>query len=165
MPANKKNVMTILCFNVADVHLGIYLKYIERIVFLPMVTAIPDSPDYIVGIMNYCGRSMYLYDLAMLLGIRRSNLYTVDTNVLICNVNDTYFGLVIDKIERQISILESQVECKDEFYDERGLINSVVIINDKQRLLLDANSIMRITHKITKDESDLVSQKQGTNNG
>ena len=87
-----------LTFWLAGQLFGISILNAEQIVSMQPITEVPESPAYMKGIINLRGNIIPLIDLRLRLG-KAEAAYTDHTCIIINNVQNSQFGLIVDRVE------------------------------------------------------------------
>jgi len=73
------------------------------------MTEVPQSPDYVMGILNLRGQIVTTIDLGKKLGLSSSELNDNSRNIIV-NSKDEYIGLLVDRIGDVIKAERSKIE-------------------------------------------------------
>lgn len=96
-------------FNLDSSEYGIDIINISEIVRLQKVTKMPNSPDYLDGIINLRGKVIPVIDLRIRfnlpLGTRDQ-----DTRIIVVNIDHKTIGMVVDRVSEVMRINEEQIE-------------------------------------------------------
>lgn len=87
----------ILICRVGEVLTCLDLSYIARTISLVSIQAMPGAAEHVVGIMNFSGSSLPVFDLAIRLGLP-SLPYTLDTPILVCEHAGQRAGVIVQEI-------------------------------------------------------------------
>lgn len=96
-----------ICFNLGSQEYGVPLLSIKEVLGLPEVTAIPQTPNHFLGIMNLRGNVISVMDLRAKIGLKSPN--TDETSVMIFDLGNYMLGVVVDKINAVIIIEDSEI--------------------------------------------------------
>jgi len=99
----------IIGFQVGRETYGVPITALHEIVRVPEVTAVPDAPDYIEGVINLRGRIVSVLDLRKRLGEpkpgrQRSN------RILVVQHHGRLSGLIVDSASEVLKIAAADVE-------------------------------------------------------
>jgi len=97
-------------FYLKDALCGIALSSVQEINKPPVLTVVPQSPDYVLGIINLRGKIVTVIDTGILLGLtpaRKSG----DRKIIIVNADEEYIGLMVDRIGNVITVEPEQVDA------------------------------------------------------
>lgn len=121
------------------------LEYIEKIILLPALQPIPNSPNYIMGIVNLSGKSVTVIDLALRLNIERKTPYTLETSIIICKYKNQYMGLIIDTVEELSELSKNDIQMEKEFEHTQSLFLGSIKYKNHLSLLININYIFSIS--------------------
>jgi purine-binding chemotaxis protein CheW len=99
-----------LIFKLGNDEYGIDTSKITAIIEKNMaITRVPNTPGYIKGVINLRGEIIPVMDLR-----ERFNLpcaeYTENTRIIIANVNDVVFGVIVDHVSEVVHLAEDAIE-------------------------------------------------------
>lgn len=109
------NSLAVLQFLLQDIKVCIDLRYIEKILPLPLLKTIPSSPNYFVGLMNFKNNCIPIIDLAISMGISRNKIYPLDIPILLCSDGIHRIGLIVDQVLELDQLDESNIEKSNDF--------------------------------------------------
>ena len=87
---------------------GISISYVNEIVGMQPITAIPEVEDYIKGLINLRGRIIPVIDVRIRFKMEPVE-YTDRTCIMIINVKSTTIGLIIEKIAEVDTIMDDDI--------------------------------------------------------
>ena len=106
-----------IIFSVANLHLGMPLQNIRRVIHSVEITPIPDSPYMLSGIINMEGLIMSVFSLRRFTGIPENNA-SIDEKFIVVTFNNREFVLVVDSVSDIITVTpEDIIESADIFED------------------------------------------------
>ena len=90
-------------------HFGIAIKYVNEIIGIQKITAIPESEEYIKGLINLRGKIIPVIDVR--LRFKQEPLeYNDRTCIIIIDVQSTVIGLIVEKIEEVVTIPDENID-------------------------------------------------------
>lgn len=101
----KKQYMTFRCCE--EVY-GISLDNVSEIIGLQQYTSVPETEEYIMGLINLRGKIIPVIDVRIRFG-REALAYSDRTSVIVIQVKNTILGLIVDGIEGVADIGENEV--------------------------------------------------------
>ena len=135
--------LQIVGFRVGRETYGVPITAVHEIVRVPEITAVPDAPDYLEGVINLRGKIVSIIDLRKRFG-EASAQPTNRNRILVAEVNGKLLGLVVDSASEVLRIAHSEIEAPPALVQE-GRLNCVtgvgklrgrlVILIDLARLL------------------------------
>jgi purine-binding chemotaxis protein CheW len=123
---------------------GIPIKNVIEIVEMQKIIDLPDMPIYIKGIINLRGKIIPIMDLR-----RRFNLqskeYDDRTCIIITNYEDYKVGLIVDRVEEVVEILEKNIEPAPKFKTEKeevSYISGIGKVGEKVKIILNIEKLL-----------------------
>ncbi len=107
--AVQPEIVELCTFYISDHQFGINILKVQEINKNPTITTVPQSQEFIVGVMNLRGRIVTVIDLAKKLGLS----FTVpgkESRTIIVNSQDEYIGLLVDRIGDVIPVDTEKAE-------------------------------------------------------
>lgn len=97
-------------FYVSDALCGMDILNVQEINKLIEMTAVPQAPDYVMGIINLRGQIVTVIDLAKKLGLAETTLTESSRNIIV-NSRNEHVGLMVTKISDVVEADWSKVEA------------------------------------------------------
>ena len=145
--SNSKKYMT---FSIEEIY-GIELKKIKEIIRYQELTIVPETPDFILGVLSLRGTAVPIISLRMLLklGEIEINDYSV---IIVMEVSGRLIGLLVDSVSDMISIENSEIKAPMQFSkkNSRKFVSGMVEKDSKFIMLFDVDKLF------SNDEIDLL---------
>jgi purine-binding chemotaxis protein CheW len=110
----------IVGFRVGRETYGVPITALHEIVRVPEITAVPDAPEYMEGVINLRGKIVSILDLRKRLG--QSEITPSRRNrILVLEHNGRLAGLIVDSASEVLKIPESDVDPPPTEFLEGGL--------------------------------------------
>lgn len=98
---------------------GIDVLQVREIIRLTGITAVPQMPDYVRGVINLRGKIIPVLDLRLRFGFAESP-DTEQTCIIVVQVSRpdgkaTPMGLIVDAVEEAVNVTESDIEPTPDF--------------------------------------------------
>lgn len=105
-----EGLMQLVGFGVANERFGVDILMVQEILRSAEVTAVPNSPEFVEGVINLRGNIVPVIDLR-----KRLNLYDEKTSakkswVLILNIDNRVVGFIVDHVSEVLKIEEDSIE-------------------------------------------------------
>lgn len=97
-----------LIFSVGEESYGIRIQYVIEIIGIEEITKVPDLPDFVKGIINLRGKIITVMD-ARLRFKKEEKEYDDRTCIIVINIENITFGLIVDGVKEVASIDESNI--------------------------------------------------------
>lgn len=133
----------IVGFQVGRETYGVPITSLHEIVRVPEITAVPDAPEYMEGVINLRGKIVSVIDLRKRLGEKKINS-TRRNRILVVEHKGRLSGLIVDSASEVLKIPATDVETSPTAFEE-GRSNCVtglgkykgrlIVLLDMARLL------------------------------
>ncbi len=104
----------LVTFHLGDELYGVNIMDVKEIVRLQNVRIIPNAPYYVEGIINLRGEIIPIIDLHKRFKIQSINKSSEDIEMeggfIILNIDGSKIGIIIDKVERVVSVKADDVK-------------------------------------------------------
>lgn len=138
----KKQFMTFGC---CDEVYGISLDNVNEIIGLQQYTEIPETEDYIMGLINLRGKIIPVIDVRIRFG-KEPLPYNDRTSVIVIQVKETVIGLIVDEIQGVAEINEADIlpppSVSDLKTQSRKYVFGIGREGDQVKLLLDPDKLI-----------------------
>lgn len=131
-------------FRVGRETFGVPIHLVHEIVRIPEITGVPESPDYIEGVINLRGKIVSIVDLRKRFG-EKQIASDRKNRVMVVEVDKKLVGLIVDSASEVLKLPVEDVENPPRVFEE-GDVNYVTGVGKlKGRLiiLVDLNKILQ----------------------
>jgi purine-binding chemotaxis protein CheW len=151
-------------FQVGRETYGIPIALLHEIVRVPEITAVPDAPAYMEGVINLRGKIVSVLDLHKRFGKAASPLHR-RSRILVVEHNGRLAGMIVDEASEVLKIPESDIEPAPGMMMEGGLDCVTGLGKYKGRLiiLLDVAKVLDFRPKATNETP--ASESSASGNG
>jgi purine-binding chemotaxis protein CheW len=149
----------IVGFQVGRETYGVTITSLQEIVRVPEITAVPDAPDYMEGVINLRGKIVSVIDLRKRFGDKQAR-GTKRNRILVVEHKGRLCGLIVDSASEVLKIPASDVEPSTEVFHE-GLNAVTGLAKHRGRLivLLDMDKLLELNAQRPQGQSGNDSQK------
>lgn len=133
-----------LTFNLAGEEYGVDILGVREIRGWSRVTRIPQTPDYLLGVLNLRGAIVPVMDLRLRFGLQRES-YGDSTVMIIVAVAERLFGIVVDAVSDVVDIDQAAIKPVPDMgvvVDTRYL-KGLATHHERMLMLLDVEKLMR----------------------
>lgn len=148
MSANDKQRNKYVTFKSGNEYFGLKIEYVSEIIVYQEITEIPESEDYIKGLINLRGKIIPVIDVRIRFK-QEPMEYTDRTCIVIVNVNDMVVGMIVEKIAEVVEIKEEDilpppsVVIGGEDKLQNRYVYGIGKVGDSVKLLLDPEKILK----------------------
>jgi purine-binding chemotaxis protein CheW len=132
-----------LTFTLGEEHYGVDILRVQEIKGYTAVTRIPNTPEYIRGVLNLRGTIVPIIDLRTKFGMEKVEA-TMFTVIVVVVVRDRVMGIVVDAVSDVLNIAVKDVQPPPEFGSkvDTSFIRSIAKAGDKLITLLDIDRVL-----------------------
>lgn len=133
----------LVIFTIGEEDFGISIEYVSIIEKMLEIFKIPNTPDYIEGLVNLRGKVHTVVNLRKRFKMP-SPEFTENTKIIMANTSASIVGIIVDEVKKIIKVEENEIEAppkalsgmKDKF------LSGVVKAEDKVIMLLDIEKLL-----------------------
>ncbi|MDY2923212.1 MAG: chemotaxis protein CheW [Eubacterium sp.] len=149
-----------ITFMSGNEYFGLKIEYVNEIIVLQEITAIPETEDYIRGLINLRGKIIPVIDVRIRFK-QEPFEYNDRTCVIVIHVSNTVVGLIVEKIAEVVELADENLlptptlNMSDNQKDR--YVYAIGKIGDSVKLLLDPDKLLH-------DDIALLEQVSGEEN-
>jgi len=136
--------LQIVGFRIGDETYGVRISAVREIVRVPAITAVPNAPDYIEGVINLRGKIIPVMDLRKRFGIK--NVEPNKKNrILVVELENKVLGLIVNSASEVLKIPPSDIEMPNTMFQEGEVsyVTGVGKLNGRLVILLDIGKLLQ----------------------
>lgn len=128
-------------------YFGMKIEYVNEIVVYQEITQIPETEDYIKGLINLRGKIIPVVDVRI--RFKQEPIeYNDRTCIIVVKVQDMTVGLIVEQIAEVVEIkeediLEPPTIGKEETNQQNRYIYGIGKVGESVKLLLDPEKILK----------------------
>lgn len=136
-----------LSFRVAKEDFAIDVRHVREIMGLQEITAVPQSPVYVKGVMNLRGKAIPVIDLRLKFGLPDTE-YTPRTCIVVVQVEtmdgQILMGTIVDGVSEVLSLQSGDIANTPDFANGTAApyVLGMAKIKGKVKTLLDINMLL-----------------------
>jgi purine-binding chemotaxis protein CheW len=143
-----------LTFLLGEDTFGIGIGYVKEIIGIMPITAIPEFPDHIRGVINLRGRIIPVMDVRLRFK-RPAMEYDSRTCIIVVEILETSIGLIVDRVAEVVAIPEHEIAAPPEINRrEAGYIQGFGKVGNEINVCWTATFFMSNEAKIVKQERE-----------
>lgn len=131
-------VRQLVVFELANEVYGINIGTVREIIRMQTVTYVPDSPDFVEGVINLRGRVIPVVDLRKRFGLPVTEA-TNESRVLVVDISGDDIGVIVDAVTEVQRISEDSIEPTTTLVTTENsyYIEGIAKVDDQLLILLD----------------------------
>ena len=132
-------------FKSGSEYFGIKIEYVNEIIVYQEITEIPETEDYIKGLINLKGKIIPVVD-ARIRFRQEPFEYNDRTCIIVLNVKNLVVGLIVEKIAEVVEITEGNIVPNPKIgkadKSQNKYVYGIGRVGDKVKLLLDPEKLL-----------------------
>ena len=138
-----------LTFQLAREEFGIRVLKVREIMGMQEITAVPQTPPYIRGVINLRGKVVPVVDLRLKFGMQAAE-YTQRTCIIVTQVNmdsgQVLAGMIVDGVSEVVNLAASEIEDTPDFGEDIGnrYLLGMAKSKGKVKILLDIDKVLSL---------------------
>jgi purine-binding chemotaxis protein CheW len=131
-------------FKIGKEIFGVPINLVHEIVRVPEITAVPDAPDYIEGVINLRGKIVSVIDLRKRFGEKQITSHKKN-RILVAEFEGKMVGLVVDAASEVLKLAEDQIAPPPNVFEEGELnyVTGVGKLSDRLIILIELKKILQ----------------------
>lgn len=132
-------------FKSGNEYYGLKIEYVNEIIGFQDITEVPESEDYIKGLINLRGKIIPVIDVRLRFK-QEPFAYNDRTCIIVINVKDLVVGLIVEKIAEVVEITEGNILQSPTIgkgdKTQNKYVYAIGKVGDKVKLLLDPERLL-----------------------
>ena len=151
-------------FKSGNEYFGLKIEYVNEIIVYQEITEIPESEDYIKGLINLRGKIIPVIDVRIRFKQEPAE-YNDRTCIIVINVKDTVVGLIVEQVAEVVEIKQEDVLPSPSIGNDDKSQNKYVYgigkVGDSVKLLLDPDKLIKDEDLIILDQTNEETMEEG----
>jgi purine-binding chemotaxis protein CheW len=128
----------VVIFKIEGEEFATGINQVERILEFEKITKMPDSPEYLMGVINYQGRIIPVIDLRKRFNLSKTDIVS-ETKIIIAKQDQGDIGLIVDAVSEVVDIREDYMSPPPEIIS--GIVGKYIkgIIKMEGRIIIYLN--------------------------
>ena len=146
-----------MTFKSGEEYFGLKIQYVSEIIQFQAITEIPETEDYIKGLINLRGKVIPVIDVRLRF-CQQPFEYNDRTCIIVLNVNTMLVGLIVEKIAEVVDIREENILPPPKLGRSDRLQNKYVYgigkVGNSVKLLLDPDKLLNDEELTAVEQAD-----------
>ena len=136
-------LLQLVTFSTGDEEFGVDILRVQEIIRMMDITKVPNSPEFVEGVINLRGKVIPIIDLRRRFGLQ-SKAHDKHTRIIVIEINTMIVGFVVDSVSEVLRIPTSTVEPPPPVVAglESEYISGVGKLEDRLLILLDLDRLL-----------------------
>ena len=146
-----------MTFKSGEEYFGLKIQYVSEIIQFQAITEIPETEDYIKGLINLRGKVIPVIDVRLRF-CQQPFEYNDRTCIIVLNVNAMLVGLIVEKIAEVVDIREENILPPPKLGRSDKLQNKYVYgigkVGNSVKMLLDPGKLLNDEELTAVEQAD-----------
>ena len=138
-----------LTFALAEEEYGLPVLKVREIIKIMHITAVPQVPPHIKGVINLRGKVIPIIDLRLKFGLPTAD-YTERTCIIVVEValaaGSRMMGIIVDHVSEVLNVTAEEIEQTPQFGDEiqTDYMKGIAKVRGHVKILLDLDRVLGV---------------------
>lgn len=140
----QREELQFIVFTVGDEKFGVDVKQAREIIPSTELTKVPNSPDFVLGVINLREEIIPIIDLKKKLRLNSDSRSNQDEKIIIVELDNNLIGMKVDNVSEMIRLYTSDIADPPKIVKgiNRDYLSGVGKLGDKLLILLDLDKIL-----------------------
>lgn len=151
------NELHLVTFRIGSELFGVSIDTVQEIVRVPAITKIPQSPEFVEGVINLRGRVITVVDMRKRLNqvaVTETGVWGRKNRILVIETGGRQVGVIVDEVAEVLKLAKERVEQAAPMV--AGLSNQYITgvgkLDDNLLILIDIEKILTANQLAALDE-------------
>lgn len=140
-----EGMLQLVGFDIGDEQFGVDILMVQEIIRSASVTAVPNSPEFVEGVINLRGNIIPVVDLRKRLYLYQEGSSELRAWILILTIDERIVGFIVDRVTHVIKIPEDSIQPPPEIVIsglENQYIHGVCELDNNLLVILNFTRIL-----------------------
>ena len=135
-------LLQLVSFHIGGEEFGLDILRVQEIIRIQDLTRVPNSPDFVDGVINLRGKVIPVVALRKRFGLEEL-AHDKQTRIVVVEVKGTVLGFIVDSVSEVLRIPSDTVEPPPRLGKvEKEYVSGVGKLNNRLLILLDVDKLM-----------------------
>jgi purine-binding chemotaxis protein CheW len=143
-----RELLQLVSFHIGGEEFGLDILRVQEIIRVQQLTRVPNSPDFVDGVINLRGKVIPVVALRKRFGLEEL-AHDKQTRIVVIEVRGTVLGFIVDSVSEVLRIPADTVEPPPRLGKvEREYVSGVGKLDNRLLILLDVDRLMSNSEEI-----------------
>lgn len=136
-------ILQLVTFKLGDEEYAVEILKVQEINRMTEITAVPNAPSYVEGVINLRGKVIPVINLRKKFGLEEKEVDT-HSRIMVVDISGTVIGLIVDSVSEVLRLPSDTVEPPPPMTGNVGseYIRGIGKLEDRLLILLDIDRLM-----------------------
>ena len=141
----RNDLQQIIGFRVGNEEFGLDILRVQEIIRVPQLTRVPNSADFVEGVINLRGKIIPVVSLRKRFGLGEASADN-QTRIVVVEAGEVVLGFVVDSVSQVLTISAGTIEPPPLLGKiECDYVSGVGKVGERLLIILDVDRLMRAT--------------------
>ena len=157
-PAGGQITEQVVVFELDKEQYAVPIEDVREVIEIPEITSVPNSPNFISGLINLRGKILPAINLGVRFGLAREHKDIQAKNIIVVEAGESSFGVIVDNIVKVLKVPANSIQDAPSAVRSKigsQYIKGVIVIAESdtgQRIIL----LLNLKQLLTEDEKQQV---------
>jgi len=138
-------LLQLVSFKVGKEEFAVDISYVQEINRMLQITQVPNTPEYLEGVVNLRGRVIPVIDLRVKLRLPTKD-HDKNTRIIVVEIKEKTVGFIVDAVNEVLRIPKSITEPPPESISgfDSDFIDAVGKLEDRLLMLIDIEKMLSV---------------------
>lgn len=144
--SDQLELLQLVSFKIGEEEFGVDILSVQEINRMSQITKVPNTPDFIEGVINLRGRIIPVLDLRVKLGLMKLE-HNKNTRIVVVELKGQTVGFIVDEVSEVLRIPKNITEAPPTMVGgiDSEYITSIGKLEDRLLILLDLEKILSLS--------------------
>jgi purine-binding chemotaxis protein CheW len=139
----KVDLLQLVSFKIGNEEFGVDILNVQEINRMTQITKVPNSPDFVEGVINLRGKIIPVIDLRLRIGVAKKDA-DKNTRIVVVEIQEKIIGFIVDAVKEVLRIPANITEAPPELVNgiDSDFIKAVGKLDDRLLILLDLERVI-----------------------
>lgn len=145
---NSSDLLQLVSFRIESEEFGVDILKVQEIIRMIQISKVPNSPEFVEGVINLRGRVIPVVSLRTKLGLTRIE-QDKNTRIIVVELNGKTIGFIVDEVNEVLRIPAGITEAPPAVASgiNSEFITSIAKLEDRLLILLDLEKVLNEAEK------------------
>jgi purine-binding chemotaxis protein CheW len=133
--------MKIVAFTIFEKEYALDIKNVIQVIRIKEITPIPQSPDFVEGVILWYGKVMPLINLRKKFGLEKQELNKLN-RIIITRLHRQHIGILVDQVTDVLNLEAAALESPGSLFSETHYLEGIAKIATRLILLMNAERLL-----------------------
>lgn len=137
------DILQLVSFKLDEIEYGVDILSVHEILRIPEITRLPNTPEYIKGVINLRGNVIPVVDIRLRFGMQLV-AFTELSRIIVVEIGEKLVGLLVDNVYQVIRLSRSRIDEPHDLIEgiSTEFINGIGRLQDRLIVILRLDNIL-----------------------